>query len=161
MHGHRARWTTGAALTAAAALGLTGCSDDGGSPSDAVSKASSAAASLASQANEGLASATAEAGRRLDEVKNGVDARSSVRLGSPATASDGRTTVDVGVTNSADSTKSFTVQVNFKKPDGSLLDTVVVSIDDVPAGQTGKAVARSTHTLSGQVKAEVGAALRH
>ncbi|MGV9251707.1 hypothetical protein [Streptomyces sp. NPDC003697] len=161
MCGHRARWTTAAAPAVAAAMALSGCSDDGGSPSDTVSKASSAAASLASKASEGLASATAEAGRKLDEVKNGVDARSSVRLGRPVTASDGRTTVDVDVTNPARSTKSFTVQVNFKNSNGTLVDTAVMSIDDVPAGKSGKGTARSTHQLSGQVKAEVGTALRH
>ncbi|MFI1165044.1 hypothetical protein ACH4UM_15860 [Streptomyces sp. NPDC020801] len=163
MTGHRARWTTGATLAAVLATGLTACSgnNSGNSPSGSVSKAASAASSLASQANDVLASATAEAGHRLDEVKNGIDARSAVTLGAPATASDGRTTVDVTVANKADSTKSFAVQVNFKDSGGNLLDTVVVTIGDVPAGKTAKGTARSTHQLSGSVKAEVGTALRY
>ncbi|MET8247823.1 hypothetical protein ABZV31_27515 [Streptomyces sp. NPDC005202] len=161
MAGYRARWVPGAALAGIVAVGLTGCSDGGNNPSDTASRAASAVSSLASQASEALASATAEAGRRLDEVKNGVDARSAVTLGTPTTASDGRTAVEVTVDNKAASTKSFAVQVTFKDTGGNLLDTVVVTVSDVPAGKTGTGTARSTHKLSGEVKAEVGTALRY
>lgn len=180
MAGYRARWSRGAAPTAVVALGLTGvvalagltgCSD-GNSPSATVSKAASAASSvgaeatnavssLASRASEAIASATAEAGRRLDKVKDGVDARDAVRLGTPATDSDGRTTVGITVDNTASSAKSFAVQVNFKDQGGNLLDTVVVTVSDVPAGKSGTATARSTRKLSGEVKAAVGTALRY
>ncbi|MEU7054683.1 hypothetical protein [Streptomyces sp. NPDC046197] len=164
MAGHRARWWTGAAPAVVVAAVLTGCSGNnssGTSPSNAVSKAASAVSSLASRGNELLASATAEAGRRLDEVKGGVDARNAVTLGTPATATDGRTTVGITVANETDSTKSFAVQVNFKDSGGDLLDTVVVTVPDVPGGKTAQATARSTHKLSGDVKAEVGTALRY
>jgi len=168
---HRTRWATGVILTAIMAAALAACSDDG-SASSAVSKAASAAqsvggqataavSSLASQASEALASATAEAGRRLDKIKGGVDARGDVRLGAPATASDGRTTVEVTAENTEDSTKSFAVQVNFKDSGGNLLDTVVVTVSKVPAGKSGTGTARSTHELSGKVKAEAGRALRY
>ncbi|MFJ3231469.1 hypothetical protein [Streptomyces sp. NPDC086787] len=168
MAGHR----TGAALAlvAAAASGtaLNGCSD-GGSASDtasraasaAVSGAASAASSLASKGADVLASASAEAKRRLDEVKNGAEAKDDVRLGVPATDADGRTTVEVTADNKADATKSFAVQVTFKDQGGNLLDTVVVTLGDVPAGKSATAVARSTHKLSGQVQANVTRALRY
>ncbi|MGW2643277.1 hypothetical protein [Streptomyces sp. NPDC001348] len=152
---------TGAALTLAACLGagLSGCSDSGGgtSPSSAVSKA----ASYASQGASALASATAEAGKRLDDVKNGVDAKAAVRLGTPATTSDGHMSVQVTADNKADATKSFAVQVDFKDSSGNLLDTVVATVPNVPAGKSGSATARSHRTLSGQVKAEVARALRY
>ncbi|MFK4147032.1 hypothetical protein [Streptomyces sp. NPDC004065] len=162
MAGHGTRRATGVALAAVLAAGTAACSggDDGG-PSEGVSKAASAASSLASRADEGLASATAEAGRRLDEIKNGVDARDAVTLGAPATAPDGRTTAEVTVRNTAGSAKSFAVQVEFKNAGGGLLDMVVVTVDDVPAGRTAKGTARSTHKLSGAAKAEVGTALRY
>ncbi|GHD85427.1 FxLYD domain-containing protein [Streptomyces naganishii] len=166
-----------AALVVVLAAGLAACSggDGGGpsgvspsganpsgvNPSGAASRAASAAASLASQASDALASATAEAGRRLDGIKNGIDARDAVTLGAPATDADGRTTVAVTVANKADKAKSFAVQVNFKDAGGNLLDTVVVTVGDVPAGRTGKGTARSTHKLSGDVKPEVGTALRY
>ena len=150
------RWTTAALLTTLALTGLTACSDDD-SPSSVASKVASAA----SRAGEAVSSATAEAGRRFDDVKNGVDARDDVRLGTPATASDGRTTVEVTATNSADSAKSFTIEVDFTDRNGKLLDAVVLTVSDVPAGGTGKGTARSTHDLSGDVRAKVPRAVRH
>ncbi|MCX4858679.1 FxLYD domain-containing protein [Streptomyces canus] len=150
------RWTTTALLTTLALTGLTACSDDD-SPSSVASKVASAA----SRAGEAVSSATAEAGRRFDDIKNGVDARDDVRLGTPDTASDGRTTVEVTATNSADSAKSFTVEVDFTDQDGKLLDAVVLTVSDVPAGGTGKGTARSTHDLSGDVRAKVPRAVRH
>ncbi|MFE7275609.1 FxLYD domain-containing protein [Streptomyces sp. NPDC057623] len=153
MPGHRTRWTTAAILTTtatmAAALTLTSCSDED-TPS-----------SVASQAASVFASATAEAGRELDDIKGGVNAKDAVRLGTPTTDSDGRTTVEVTAQNTTDSTKSFAVQVNFRNENGDLLDAAVVSVSDVAGGGTGKATARSTHDLSGEVKAEVARALRH
>lgn len=156
----------GAMLTAVVALaltgvtGLTGCSDDG-TPSSVASKAASAVESVGSQAASAVSSATAEAGRRLDEVKNGVDAKDAVKLGAPATDSAGRSTVEITADNTADSAKSFAVQVEFKDAGGNLLDTVVVTVSDVAAGKSGKATARSNRELSGEVKAEVGRALRY
>ncbi|MFK4099384.1 hypothetical protein ACI2L1_04730 [Streptomyces sp. NPDC019531] len=150
------RWTTAALLTALALTGLTACSDD-----DTPSSVASKVASAASRAGEAVSSATAEAGRRFDDIKNGVDARDDVRLGTPATASDGRTTVEVTATNSADSAKSFAVQVDFTDQDGTLRDAVVVTVSNVAAGGSGKATARSTHDLSGDVKAKVSRAVRY
>ncbi|MER6284911.1 hypothetical protein [Streptomyces sviceus] len=150
------RWTTAALLTALALTGLTACSD-GDSPSSVASKVASAA----SRAGDAVASATAEAGRRFDDIKNGVDAKDDVRVGAPVTASDGRTTVGVTAANSAASAKSFAVQVDFTDGTGKLLDAVVVTVPHVPAGGTGKGTARSTHHLSGDVRAKVSRAVRY
>ena len=154
---HRAPITiaTVAALTALTAL--TGCSDDDDTPSSVASKA----ASIASQATEVFASATAEAGKKFDDVKNGVDVKDDVTLGTPRTGSDGRTTVEVAVKNTADAQKSFLVQVNFKDGGGDLADAVAVTVSDVPAGGTKKATARSNRDLSGTVKTEVARAVRY
>lgn len=176
------RWTTAAVLPVASAVlvlapVLTGCSD-GNSPSTTASKAASAAASaasslssqaasaassLSSQGASALASATAEAGQKLDEIKNGTNVKSDVTLGTPATDSDGRTTVKVTARNTADSAKSFAVEVTFRDSSGGLLDVVIVTLSDVPAGKSADATARSTHELSGdgEVKAEVGQAVRY
>ncbi|MEU5276117.1 hypothetical protein AB0G87_06880 [Streptomyces asoensis] len=176
--------TKGVLLTAAAiccATALTGCSDDNtpSSVSSAASKAASAAESLgreataaasslasglasdlASEASSALASATAEANRKLDEVKGGADVTSDVELGTPGT-DGGRATVGVTVTNTADGTKSFVVQVDFTDSAGNRLDTVVVTVRDVAAGKTGKETARSNRDLSGEVKAKVARAVRY
>ncbi|WP_406124143.1 hypothetical protein [Streptomyces sp. NBC_00989] len=161
-------WNRRGAVRAAAAVtlgltglaGLTGCSDDSG-PSSVASKAASAVASIGAQATGAIASATAEAGRRLDDVKNGVDAKDAVQLGAPATDSAGRSTVEVTADNTDGSAKSFAVQVEFKDEGGNLLDTVVVTVSDVPSHKSATATARSNRRLSGGVKATVGTALRY
>ncbi|MEU0028515.1 hypothetical protein [Streptomyces sp. NPDC006335] len=150
------RWTTAALLAVLSLTGLTACSGDD-SPSSVASKVASAA----SRAGDAVSSATAEAGRRFDGINNGVDAGDDVRLGTPATASDGRTTVEVTAANRAGSAKSFAVQVDFTDEAGKLLDAVVVTVRDVPAGGSGKGTARSTHDLSGDVRAKVSRAVRY
>ncbi|WP_225639006.1 hypothetical protein [Streptomyces solaniscabiei] len=167
MAGHRARGA--AVVTVLAAAVLAGCSDDGGDgggtptdpASEAVSRAASAASSLASEGSDALASATAEAGQLLEDITSGADVTGDVKAGTPRTDADGRTTVEVTVHNTADTTKSFAVQMNLTSPDGTLLDTVVVTVDDVPAGRSGRATARSSHDLSGDVRAVVAHAVRY
>ncbi|MGW7204225.1 hypothetical protein [Streptomyces sp. NPDC054837] len=156
MTGYR---TAPAAVVAAAALtaltALTGCSDD-----DTPSSVASRAASVASQGADTFASATAEVGERFDDVRNGVDVKGDVRLGT-VTASGGRAEAEVRAANTGGSQKSFLVQVNFTDGDGNLLDAVAVTVSDVPAGKSGKATARSNRDLSGAVKAEVDRAVRY
>ncbi|MGI5376863.1 FxLYD domain-containing protein [Streptomyces sp. CA-251387] len=152
MPGHRTRWTTTTILTTTAAMAaalLTACGDDD-TPSSVASKAASA-----------FASATAEAGRQLDDIKGGIDAKDAVRLAAPTTDGDGRTTVEVTARNTTDSTRSFAVQINFRDEDGNLLDATVETVSDVPAGGTGTGTARSTRDLGGKVRAEVARAVRY
>ncbi|MFJ8537145.1 hypothetical protein [Streptomyces sp. NPDC093591] len=154
MPGHRTRWNTTALLTTTATVAAiltltTSCTDDD-TPSSVASKAASA-----------FASATAEAGRRLDDIKGGIDAKDAVSLGDPKTDADGRTTVEVTARNTTDSTKSFAVQIDFRGMDGNLLDATVVTVSDVPASATGKATARSTRDLDGEVRTDVARALRY
>ncbi|MEU6373638.1 hypothetical protein [Streptomyces sp. NPDC046909] len=141
---------------------LTGCSDDD-TPSSVASKAASLAsqgASLASQGADVFASATAEVGDKFDDIKGGVDVKDDVKLGTPTT-SGGRAEVEVTAANTADSQKSFLVQVNFTDGDGTFVDAVAVTVSDVAAGGSGKATARSNRDLSGDVKAKVGRAVRY
>jgi len=148
----RTPWTrTAVALTAAAltAVALTSCSDDD-TPSSVASKAASA-----------YASATAEAGRALDGIKDGVDAKGAVKVGGATTDSDGRAEAEVTVKNTTESTKSFAVQVDFKDEDGNLLDATVVTVSDVAADATGRGTARSHRDLGGEVRAEVARAVRY
>ncbi|MFC0495773.1 FxLYD domain-containing protein [Streptomyces mutabilis] len=138
---------------------------DGDAPSDAGSaaagRAASAASSLASEGADAAASASAEAGRWLEGIRKGADVEADVRLGEPRTETGGRTAVEVTVRNTADSTKSLAVRVNLTGADGGLLDTVVVTVPDVPAGESARATARSSHDLSGEVRAVVARAVRH
>ncbi|MCX4914319.1 hypothetical protein [Streptomyces sp. NBC_00687] len=153
------------------AASLTACSDDS-SPSDAASQAASAAsraasaasraASAATQAGDSLASATAEAGRKFDEFKNGADAKDEVKTdGSASADSDGRATVKVTASNPTSSARSYVVQVDFRDTGGNLLDTTVVTVDDVAANGSKDATARSNRALTGDVDATVARAVRH
>ncbi|MFI7008181.1 hypothetical protein [Streptomyces sp. NPDC050145] len=141
---------TGAALLAAAlAVGATACSDNDTSPSDVASKGA-----------EILASATAEAQKKVDEFKNGVDAKKDVKLGDVA-KDGGRATVPVTVKNSADAKKSYLVLVTFRDAGGNRLDAVALQVNDVGAGASKKATARSHRSLGGDVTAELDRALSH
>ncbi|MFD9728890.1 hypothetical protein [Streptomyces sp. NPDC059072] len=152
-------WTrtlTVVAVLAALATATTGCSNDG-TPSDVASKAASAVQSAGAE----LEAAAGEAKKKLDSVKDGADAKSDVRLGTPSKDSEGHSTVPVTVSNTAKDQKSFAVQVNFRDTGGNLLDTVVVTVSDVAPAATGQGTARSTRSLSGDVRANVGTALRY
>lgn len=152
----------GAVLVAVAvAAGATACSDGGDSASSSASKAASAASSLASKGADAVASATAAAQDRLNSFKDGVNASGDVKAAAAATDKDGRATSKVTVHNSGDSKRSYGVQINSRDQNGNLLDTVVVTVDDVAAETTKDATARSNRKLDGDVKAEVGKALRH
>ncbi|WAZ22990.1 FxLYD domain-containing protein [Streptomyces cinnabarinus] len=152
MPGHRIRsLTLLSAVAFAASVALTGCSDD-----DTPSSVASSVASRVSEAAESLAT---EAQNRIDDIKNGVDAKDAVTLGDPVT--DGRATVPVTVENTADSAKSFAVQVDFTDSGGNRLDVVVVTISDVQPGESKEATARSNRDLTGEVKAEVARAVRY
>jgi hypothetical protein len=156
-----ARGSAAVLLTAVVMSMAAACSDDGESASSTASRAASAAASAASRGADVVASATAAAGEKLKNFKNGVNAKGDVRVGSPVTDGDGRATAKVTVTNSADSTKSYAVQINFRDGQGSLVDTVVVTVADVAPKASKDATARSNRKLSGEIEAEVGTALRH
>ncbi|WP_432133654.1 MULTISPECIES: hypothetical protein [unclassified Streptomyces] len=161
MPAHRSRRAAVAACAVALVV-LTGCSDDD-NQSDGPQQAASAAASLASKAASALASATAEAGQRFDEIKGGIDVKDDVRLGEVTTEDDGHARVPVSAENTTDGAKTIAVQVNFTDASGSWLDTVVVTLSDVGAGDTADATARSHRDLSGEngVKATVERAVRY
>ncbi|WKD37670.1 hypothetical protein KO717_36415 [Streptomyces xanthophaeus] len=162
------RGAAGAVVLSVVALGATGCSDGDGTPSGAVSSAASAVKSAgeavqsaAAEASKAAESAAAVAKGKLADVKDGVDAKDEVTLGSVTTDGDGYTTVPVTARNTDDATKSFAVQVEFKDESGNLIDTVVVTITNVAGKGTGQGTARSTHKLSGTVSAQAGTALRY
>ncbi|MFJ8824983.1 hypothetical protein ACIREE_24785 [Streptomyces sp. NPDC102467] len=129
--------------------GAAGCSDSGDSPSDAASKAGGV-----------LSSATAEAQKKVDEFKDGAEAKDDVKIGG-VTKDDGRATVPVKVTNKASSAKTYLVLVSFKDSGGKRLDTVALTVKDVAGGTSQKETARSHRSLDGHVTADILRALRH
>ncbi|MGW7316012.1 hypothetical protein [Streptomyces sp. NPDC054865] len=148
------------AVIVMAVCGTAGCSDGTGSASDAASKAASAVQSAGAKVSS-AASAAAVAQDRFAEIKNGVDAKDEVTLGTVATDGEGYTVVPVTVKNTDASKKSFAVQVDYKDEGGNRLDTVVVTVSDVAGNGTGQGSARSTHKLAGTAQAETARAVRY
>lgn len=157
----RVRGPATALVAMIVAATATACSDDGDSASSTASKAASAASSLASRGTDAIASATAAAGDKLDSIKDGVNASGDVTAGAPATDKDGRVTTKITVRNGTDDSQSYAVQINFRDQGGNLLDTSVVTVDDVASKGAKTATARSNRKLDGEVTTEVGKALRH
>ncbi|MEU2548088.1 hypothetical protein ABZ618_22055 [Streptomyces roseolus] len=134
------------AATGAVAGAATGCGAAEEAAGDLVSSASSAVASAA--------------GRKMDEIKDGANATADVTAG-PAAADGDRTVATVTATNPKDATADYTVLVTFRDDGGTFLDTVVLTLDGVPAGASKSGTARSNRTLTGPTTAEIERALRH
>ncbi|MFH8257925.1 hypothetical protein [Streptomyces roseolus] len=134
------------AATGAVAGATTGCG-----------AAEEAAGSIASSVRSSVASA---AQRKMDEIRDGANATADVTAG-PASADGDRTVATVTATNPKDATADYTVLVTFRDDGGAFLDTVVLTLDGVPAGAAKSVTARSNRTLTGPTTAEVERALRH
>ncbi|HEV2634064.1 MAG TPA: hypothetical protein VGX23_02885 [Actinocrinis sp.] len=120
------------------------------------------AATSACSSTGGVASVlSSELPALLSDIRNGVDAAGDVSVGPLATDADGRSTTVLSVRNTTGDQESYAVQVNFKDPTGKILDMVVVTVGDVPAGAGAHATARSTYALKDPGSAAVGLALRH
>ncbi|GAA1972417.1 hypothetical protein [Kitasatospora viridis] len=152
---------TSAASSAASAAQSALSSIGGQVASQAASAASSALSAAASFGSSAVASAQSAASSAFASATGGLDATGDVSLGTVATGSDGKAQVPVTVTNQQSDAKRYTVQVDFKDQNGSLLDTVVLNVGPVPAGQSANATATGNRSLSGTVNASVERAVRY
>lgn len=154
-----------ALVTASAAVALTLLGAAGCSSSTSTGSVQSAAASLASQAgpaaSSALAAASAAAASALAGAKSALDVKADVSAADVVTNSSGKATSLIEVKNTSDKTADFTVSLTFRDGDGKLLDAVVMNIDNVSAGGTGSGTAVSHRDLSGTVKVQIDAAVRH
>ncbi|MFF9640334.1 FxLYD domain-containing protein [Kitasatospora aureofaciens] len=154
---------------------LVGCSSSGKSASSTASSAlsvaasaGSALASAASQAGSALASAEARASEAVSAassaiagIKGGLDAKGDVTVGAVTTGTDGKSLAQLTVTNHGEQSYQYVIQVNFTDGNGKVLDATATTVQDLAAGQSVQATARSHLTLSGTVKAEVANAVRY
>ncbi|WP_217712245.1 hypothetical protein [Streptomyces sp. NA02950] len=137
-------------LMAVLAPAAAGCSDEGGTPSSAVSRASAA-----------VASATASAQAELDKIKGGEKATRDVKAGSVSLNGQGRAVAHLTVTNSGERAASYAILVNFRNADKDLVDAVVVTVSSAKPRTPVKATARSHRKLTGKITAQVGTAVRY
>lgn len=150
MSGRRTRTICAVSLMAVLAPTAVGCSDDGGTPSSEVSRASAA-----------IASARSSAQAELDKIKGGSQAKREVKAGQVTRNGAGRSVAPLTVTNRGKHTANYAIEVNFRNADGDLVDAVVLHLSKVPPHQPTKATARSHRKLTGRITAQVGAAVRY
>ncbi|GGV55071.1 hypothetical protein GCM10010277_54640 [Streptomyces longisporoflavus] len=136
-------------------LTTTACSD-----SD-VDKAKDRAASATAKAGEAVSSATEAAASKMAEVKDGVNAKSDVKVDGSVKTDGDRAKAEIKATNSTDKKADYTISVNFRDKDGKLVDTSVLNISGVDPKQSKSGTVRSNRDLSGTPKAEINRALRH
>ncbi|AJZ84773.1 hypothetical protein ADL28_22395 [Streptomyces violaceusniger] len=150
MSGRRTRTICAVSLMAVLAPTAVGCSDDGGTPSSEVSRASAA-----------IASARSSAQAELDKIKGGSQAKREVRAGRATRDGAGRAVAPLTVTNGGKHTANYAIEVNFRNAGGDLVDAVVLHLSKVPPHRPTKATARSHRKLTGRITAQVGTAVRY
>lgn len=115
----------------------------------------------AQRAVSAVESAADRAGREIDKIRDGVDAKPDTRAGEAVRRDDGRITVPVTVENTGKEVADFLILVEYRNPSGGLADAVLVTIEDVPPGQTASATANSRVSLLQGTTASVTRSLRH
>ncbi|MEV7772387.1 FxLYD domain-containing protein [Kitasatospora sp. NPDC086791] len=148
----------GASAAASAASALVSAAGGAGSAlASAAGGAGSALASAEARASEAVSSASSA----LAGIKGGLDAKGDVTVGAVTTGTDNKVQVQLTVTNHGQQSYRYVIQVNFTDESGKVVDATAVTVQDLAAGQSVQAAARSNRELSGTVKAEVANAVRY
>ncbi|KUN16612.1 hypothetical protein AQJ23_44015 [Streptomyces antibioticus] len=130
---------------------------------------SALASSASAQASAWLASVSAEteranraAKKALEDVDGKGNATADVSLtGKPRAETAGLLAVVVNITNSTDETTSYAVQVDFRDPDGKVVQTRYVGAEDLKPGAKAQPLAISTEAGEQQLTAVVAKAQRY
>ncbi|MEU2783948.1 hypothetical protein [Streptomyces sp. NPDC007110] len=132
-------------------------------------RASAAASSASARASEFEASVSAEVKRANDaaqkQLKN-VDGRGNATAdvsltGKPRADTGNLLAVVVAVTNRTDDTASYAVQVDFRDPDGKVVETRFVGAEDLGPGERAEPVAISRKPPEPRLTAEIAKAQRY
>ncbi|MGW3662349.1 hypothetical protein [Streptomyces sp. NPDC005141] len=132
-------------------------------------RASSAAASVEARASEFAASVSADTARaaataekELKDVKGSGNATSDVSMkGLPTAETGGLRAVLVTITNTTDKTASYAVQVDFKNPDGKVVETKFVGKENLEPGKKAQPVVISRQPAEPQLTAVLVKAQRY
>ncbi|MGW2616885.1 hypothetical protein [Streptomyces sp. NPDC001500] len=135
----------------------------------ATSRASSAAASASARASEFAASvsadtarATATAQKELKDVKGRGNATADVTMtGLPTSATGGLRAVVVTITNTTDQKASYAVQVDFKNPDGKVVETAYAGKENLEPGKRAQPVVISRQPPQPQLTPVLAKAQRY
>lgn len=130
---------------------------------------SAAASSASARASAWLASVDAETERANEAAKDALkdvdgkgNATADVSLtGKPRSETAGLLALVVNITNSTDKTASYAVQVDFRDPDGKVVQTRYVGAEDLKPGGKAQPLAISTAPAEPQLTAVVAKAQRY
>jgi hypothetical protein len=132
-------------------------------------RAAAAATSASARASEFEASVSAEVKRANDaaqkQLKN-VDGRGNATAdvsltGKPRADTGNLLAVVVAITNRTDDTASYAVQVDFRDPDGKVVETRFVGAEDLGPGERAEPVAISRKPPEPRLTAEIAKAQRY
>ncbi|MFB8758478.1 hypothetical protein ACFV46_19235 [Streptomyces sp. NPDC059852] len=132
-------------------------------------RASAAASSASARASEFEASVSAEikrandaAQKQLKDVEGRGNATADVSLtGKPRADTGNLLAVVVAITNRTDDTASYAVQVDFRDPDGKVVETRFVGAEDLEPGERAEPVAISRKPPEPRLTAEIAKAQRY
>jgi hypothetical protein len=132
-------------------------------------RASSAAASVSARASEFAASVSADTARaaataekQLKNVQGSGNATSDVSMtGLPTAETGGLRAVVVTITNRTDKTASYAVQVDFKNPDGKVVETAFVGKENLEPGKKAQPVVISRQPAEPQLTPVLAKAQRY
>ncbi|WRZ94954.1 hypothetical protein OHB54_41540 [Streptomyces sp. NBC_01007] len=135
----------------------------------ATGRASSAAASVSARASEFAASVSADTARaaataekQLKNVKGSGNATSDVSMtGLPTSETGGLRAVVVTITNNSGKTASYAVQVDFKNPDGKVVQTSFVGKENLEPGKKAQPVVISRQPAEPQLTPVLAKAQRY
>ncbi|MET8861254.1 hypothetical protein [Streptomyces sp. NPDC004579] len=132
-------------------------------------RASSAAASVEARASEFAASVSADtvraaatAEKELKDVQGSGNATSDVSMkGVPTAETGGLRAVLVTITNNTDKKASYAVQVDFKNPDGKVVETKFVGKENLEPGKKATPIVISRQPAEPQLTAVLVKAQRY
>ncbi|WP_369243949.1 hypothetical protein [Streptomyces sp. R41] len=114
------------------------------SASAAASSASAAASAFEASVSADTARASAAAEKKLKDLKGSGNALSDVAMtGLPRSETGGLLAVLVTITNKTDHKASYAVQIDFKNPDGKVVETRFVGAENLDPGARAQPIAIS------------------
>ncbi|WP_435878270.1 FxLYD domain-containing protein [Streptomyces bobili] len=132
------------------------------SVSAAASSASARASEFEASVSADVARANAAAEKQLKDVEGRGNATADVSLtGKPRAETGGLLAVVVHITNRSDDTASYAVQVDFRDPDGNVVETRYVGAEDLAPGERVQPLAISRKPPEPQLTPEIAKAQRY
>ncbi|MFH9861967.1 hypothetical protein [Streptomyces sp. NPDC017202] len=131
-----------------------------------VSAAASSASARASEFEASVSAEAARAGAAAEKELKGVDGRGNATAdvsltGKPRAQTGGLLAVVVNITNRSGDTASYAVQVDFRDPDGKVVETRYVGAEDLAPGERAQPLAVSRKPSEPQLTAEIAKAQRY